>query len=137
VHVSRPDKTLWRAPFIPLEVHEVNGRRIIINALVDSGADTTVIPKDPAEVLNLKQTDALETGGIGAKVHVRKTKLTFTLKGGHETYHLTVPALVLQDSNNSTPLILGRNGFFENFHVTFKQDREEIVLKKTEPKRRK
>ncbi|RJQ20232.1 hypothetical protein C4580_04310 [Candidatus Woesearchaeota archaeon] len=136
VRVSRPDKTLWKAPFIPAHIHDAHGRAIIVNALIDSGADTTVIPKDLAEVLGLKQTDTLETGGIGGKVNVRKTRLTFTLKGKHEHYPLTVPALVLQDATNSTPLLPGRNGFFEQFHITFKQDKEEIILKKTEPKTR-
>ena len=135
VHVQRLDKTLWRAPFIPVHIHDANGRTIIVNALIDSGADTTVIPSDLAELLGLKQTEELETGGIGGKVKVKKTKLNFILKGEHERHSLLVPALVLQDANNSTPLLLGRNGFFEHFHITFKQDKEQMVLKKITPQR--
>jgi hypothetical protein len=48
---------------------------------------------------------------------------------------MDVPALILQDPDADVPLLLGRHGFFENFHITFKQDEEKIVLKKINPRR--
>jgi len=136
VHVPRPDGTLRKAPFIPVFITNKFGRTMEVVALLDSGADNTVVPKDLAEVLGLKEMDIdAETGGIGGKVKVRKSRLRFRIKNERESYAMDVPVLVLQDKNSDVPLLLGRHGFFEEFHITFKQDEEKIVLKKISPKR--
>ncbi|MBU0627865.1 MAG: retropepsin-like domain-containing protein, partial [Nanoarchaeota archaeon] len=99
------------------------------------GADTTVVPKDLAELLDLKEEGIdSETAGIGGTVNVKKSRLKFKIKGNRESYSLNVPALILQDSNADVPLLLGRHGFFEHFHITFKQNEEKIILKKISPK---
>ena len=136
VHVPRPDGTLRRAPFIPVHITNKFGKSMEVVALLDSGADDTVIPKDLAEVLGSKEAEeTTETGGVGGNVKVKKTRLRFKVKGTRESYSLDVPALVLQDRNADVPLLLGRHGFFENFHITFKQDQEKIVLKKISPRK--
>lgn len=133
IHVPRPDGTMWKAPFVPIYVRDKEGKVLRIVALVDSGADTTVVPKDLAEVLGLKEGEAYEeTGGIGGKVKVKKSKLSFEIKGGHENHSLNIPVLVLQGEGNSVPLLLGRNGFFDEFHITLRENEEKIVLKKVE-----
>lgn len=135
-HIPRPDGTLRKAPYIPIHVKGSSGKMIRIVALLDSGADNTVIPKDLAEILGLKgKGDELDTGGIGGKVKVKKTRLRFMIRSQRESYSFNVPALIMQDKNVDVPLILGRHGFFEEFHITFKQNEEKIVLKKIEPKK--
>lgn len=136
VHVPRADGTLRKAPFIPIFVRTEENRLIKIIALVDSGADTTVLPKGLALVLGLKEeNEIIETGGIGGKVKVKKSKIQFQISGSRESYPLTIPVLVLQDDSEDMPLILGRQGFFENFHITFRQNEEKITIKKTEFKK--
>jgi len=131
VKVPRPDGTLRNAPYIPVWIRTKTGKLIDIAALIDSGADTTVIPKDLALLLGLKESRVeSETGGIGGKVKVRESKLAFRIKGKRESYSLDVPVLVLQDNSIDVPLILGRHGFFEHFEITFKQVQGRIVLKK-------
>lgn len=66
---------------------------------------------------------------------IKHSRFRFRIKGGRESYPLDVPALILQDPDTDVPLLLGRNGFFENFHITFKQDEEKIVLKKINPRK--
>ena len=136
VHVPRPDGTLRHAPFIPVHLTNKFERSMEVVALLDSGADNTVVPKDLAEVLGLKESkEETDTGGIGGTVKVRKSRLRFKLKGNREKYSLDVPVLVLQDRKVDVPLLLGRHGFFEYFHITLKQDEEKIVLKKIQPKK--
>lgn len=135
-HVPRPDGTLRQAPFIPIFVTNKFGKAMEVIALLDSGADNTVVPKDLAELLGLKEEKAdTETGGIGGKVKVKKARLHFRIKGNRESYSLDVPSLVLQDEDADVPILLGRHGFFEHFHITFKQNEEKIVLKKIQPKK--
>lgn len=112
----RSDGTLHHAPIIKVFAHTVEGRFIEVAALVDSGADSTVVPADLAVVLGLSLGEEIKTGGLGGMVLARKSMLSFTLAKGREKYVLTAPALVLVD-NVDVPLILGRNGFFEQFHV--------------------
>ena len=135
VHVPREDGSLRQAPFIPILVTNKFGRIMKVIALLDSGADNTVIPKDLAEILGLKEGKIdTETSGIGGNVKVRKSRLHFKIKGERESYSLDVPVLVLQNPGSDVPLLLGRHGFFEHFHITFKQNEEKIVLKKISPK---
>ena len=137
MHVQRKDGTLWHAPFIPVEVINRFGSSMKVVALLDSGADTTVVPKDLADLLGLKEgPSVIESGGIGGQVKVKEAKLSFSIKGQREHYRLVVRCLVLQDENVDLPLLLGRNGFFEQFHITFKQGEEKIVLKKITPQRK-
>ncbi len=133
VHVQRPDGTLRKAPFIPIHVTDRDGKQLVVNGLIDSGADNTVVPKELAELLGLSEKRELETAGIGGKVKVKEAKMTITVVGAREKYSFNVPVLVMQESG-SVPLLLGRNGFFENFHVTFRQDEEKIMLKKIKPR---
>ena len=132
--VPRRDGTLRKAPYIPIYVRIKEGKLIKVVALLDTGADTTVIPNDLAEVLGLKQTESLETGGIGGKTKVKKSRLTLEIKGEHEKHQLTIPVLVLQNRSEDVPLILGRSGFFENFNIIIRQNEEKITLKKIQPK---
>lgn len=135
VHVPRPDGTLRKAPYIPIYVRDSEGKLYRWVALVDSGADCTVISKDTAEFLGLKEkeSEAKSTAGIGGLVKVKNSVLTFQIKDEREKYPLTVPVLVLQEDKADIPIILGRNGFFEHFHITIKQNEEKIILKKINP----
>ncbi len=136
IHVPRPDGTLRKAPFIPIFVRTEGNKLVRLVALLDSGADTTVLPKGLAKILGLKEEkEIIETGGIGGKVKVKKSKMQFRISGSRENYPLTIPILVLQDSNEDMPLILGRQGFFENFHITLRQNEEKVTIKKVELKK--
>lgn len=133
-HVPREDGTLRKAPYIIVFVKDATGKYIKVAALVDSGADNTVVPKDLAVMLGLKDTAVEgETGGIGGKVKVKRSRLTFEVRGRREKYCLDVPVLVLQEGYSDVPLLLGRRGFFEEFEITFRQNEEKIVLKKISP----
>jgi hypothetical protein len=135
VHIPRADGTLRKAPYIPIYVRNKSGRLIRVVALLDSGADNTVVPKDLALVLGLKEKETdTETGGIGGKVRVKESTLQLRVKNERERYSLTVPVLVMQDKSSDVPLLLGRNSFFENFDITFRQNEEKIILKKVSKK---
>ena len=134
--MPRADGTLKKAPYVPVFLQGDKGKLIKVTALLDSGADTTIIPKDLATVLGLKlHKYEEETGGIGGKVKVRKAQVSLIIKGGHEKYSLNIPVLVLEKEDIDVPLLLGRNGFFENFHITFRQNEEKITLKKVHTKK--
>lgn len=135
-NVPRPDGTLRHAPYVPIYIQDKKGKQIRIVSLIDSGADDTVVPKDLAILLGLSEKgNETETAGIGGRVRVKESRLSLSVRGEHEQYSFEIPVLILQDENINVPLLLGRHGFFEHFHITFKQDQQKIVLKKIQPTR--
>ena len=133
-HVQRKDDYLKKAPFIPIYLRTKDDKLIESVGLLDSGADFSVIPLDLAQFLGLKLGKEDTTGGIGGNAKVRKSQLRLTIKKGREHYNLTIPVLVILKNYGDIPILLGRNGFFDEFHILFKQDREKITLNKVQPR---
>lgn len=98
-------------------------------ALVDSGADCSVIPRGLAEVLNLDLTGPKQDSfGFGGKIECIESELSITLRQNHEKHEFKIPVLV--SSDDSCPIILGRNKFFVKFKMTFDGKHEKLILKK-------
>ena len=118
--------------------HENSGQkiipitRILYIALIDSGADISVIPKDVAEALGLDMTGKKEEArGTGGKVPAIQTKVIIELGRPHEQYALEIPVkIIMQDGDEEIPILLGRAGFFDKFIITFNQKEERVILKK-------
>ena len=135
-HIKRKDGFLRKAPFIPVYITDKDNNTYEYTGLLDSGADNTVLPKDLALSLGLKLGEKTESAGIGGSAEVRKSKMSLTIKGEREAYNLAIPVLILMENYSDVPLLLGRNGFFDHFHITFRQNEEKIKLKKVEPLKR-
>lgn len=100
-------------------------------ALLDSGADISVIPKDVAELLGLDMTGETEKAtGIGGKVPAVQTTLNIELGKPHEMHQFNIPVkIILSDNDEEIPILLGRAGFFDRFVIIFDQKDEKVVLK--------
>ena len=131
--INRPDGNLVKTPSIPITLIGNSVTKIEFMALIDSGADLSVIPKDVAELLNLDLNKKVEQSkGIGGEVSVINTNIQINIKRGHEDYTIRMPVqVVLED--NKTPVLLGREGFFDEFDIIFNQIHERILLKKVNP----
>ncbi len=127
--VKRPDGTLVRIPSIPVTFFGKENFDSI--ALVDSGADISIIPKDIAEILGLKIDEKKidKVYGIGGTVRAIESNVNINIQKGHENYNFNLPIKVVLD-NYDFPIILGRIGFFDKFIISFNQKREKILLKK-------
>jgi predicted aspartyl protease len=59
------------APVVPLVLASPSdAERVAIPALLDSGADVTLVPPNVARELRLPRVDRLEIRGIGSRVHM-------------------------------------------------------------------
>lgn len=100
-------------------------------ALVDSGADTSAIPRGIAEILGLDLSGEREDIiGIGGKSPAVKTSARITIQKGHERYSFSLAVYVLLEEEDF-PVLLGRQDFFENFDMTFKDRDRRLILRKT------
>jgi predicted aspartyl protease len=104
---------------------------IDIVAILDSGADISVLPLEVGEQLGLDLTkNRSPCGGIGGEVDTAEDHVRIRLAQGHENYTFDIPVKVVLDSSSSIPVLLGREGFFEKFEITFDENREKISLKR-------
>lgn len=131
--VRRPDGIEIKSPSIPISLFG-SGMRYQFIALVDSGADISLIPFEVAELLELSLTGKREEAqGIGGKVVVVETRINAEVGKTHETYSFSIPVKVVLSPVNDEqelPILLGRSGFFDQFVITFNQKEEKILLKK-------
>jgi len=126
--VARPDGTLVKIPSIPITL--IGETSIDVIALVDSGADISVIPKEMGELLGLDLSGRKDFAyGIGGKVKTVEVKVGVVVEKGHERYSFRMPLKVVLDKYDFPPL-LGRKGFFNEFVITINEEKERISLKK-------
>lgn len=129
-NVLNEDGTLSKTPNINVYSYNAENKLLKINAIIDSGADIMIIPKDLAIILGLELKEETETIGIGGSVKARKTNISINIKYNKESHHINTGALVLMDENIDIPMILGRKTFFDEFEITFKQKQDTIILTK-------
>lgn len=118
-----------RTPTIPVTLKGDSSFSMKVLALVDSGADVSVIPKGLAEVLNLDLSKETQISyGISGEVKVKNSNMTITVQKNREKYTFAIPVQVILD--DSAPIILGRQGFFEKFIITIDEKNKKVQLKR-------
>src|SRR3989338_5433901 len=126
---KRPDGTTVKTPSIPILISGKTESFQVI-ALLDSGADVSVISKDMAELLGMNlDKESHKSFGIGGAVNSISSNIKIVVEKGHERYSLNIPVLVILDEYSFPPL-LGREGFFDYFKVTFEQQNQKVLLKR-------
>ena len=112
---------------------------IEVPALIDSGCDTTVIPESIAKAIGLNmegEKDKIYAYRESSDVIQSKASITFLGKANRESVKLTIPVLIAlsrKGVEDEEDLILGVNGIFDVFDITFKKSKNKIILKKVNP----
>lgn len=98
-----------------------------IQALVDSGATTSIFVGGVADALGIEIENGQETylGGVGGRIRgfIHKLELVIAEK------KLTVPVVFSREYTVSFNL-LGRQGIFENFLITFDEKKKQTIFLK-------
>ena len=130
--VKRPDGTEVKTPSIPLILKWKE--QIETTALLDSGADVSAMPEAIAKILSCELSKDIKPAyGLGGKVDSVQTNVEAILEKGHEKYNLIIPVKIIL-GRYDFPILLGRQGFFENFVITIDQLHEKISLKRVSRK---
>lgn len=130
--IERPEPFLpENAPAIPITLANIN-RKVTIVGLIDSGADISCLSKEIAEYLEVSYvSDEEEIGGIGGNIKARRAKVQIRISKGNENYIFSINAYIpTQKMDDVFPLLIGREGFFEQFKITFIEAEKRIHLKK-------
>lgn len=114
-------------PMIPLTFE--GQEKIDIFAILDSGSDISIIPKDIADVLGIKSYGENEIFGLaGNSIKSREGKAKISFGKGHEVYTFDIPVFI--PDKEDVAIIIGRQGFFEQFDITFSEATKKIIFKK-------
>ena len=110
---------------------------VIVPALIDSGADATVIPEGLAKVIGLnvngKRSELYAYREV-TQVIVSTTSITFLGKEYRQFITLeNIPVLIALSRagyKDEEDITLGINGIFDIFEIIFKKSANKIILKK-------
>ena len=105
--VKRPNNIEIKSPSIPVTIWG-GGQRFEFIALLDSGADVSVVPLDVANLLGLDLSgEKEEARGIGGKVPAIQTKINLEVGRPHEKHTLILPVkVILEDGEKEIPILL-------------------------------
>ena len=122
-------KTIKR-PMLELELLNEKGESVLTAlALIDSGADTTMVNKQYAIPLGVDLTNATEVDVIGianGKVSTRTATLRFKIKQTED--ELVIPANYVY--SNNVDILLGEEIFFDKYKIKFEKDHETFEITK-------
>ena len=126
INLNSPfSKQFISRPIIPVSVH-YKDKKIHYEALIDSGADFTILPLGLAEILNIDSSNSKEilfTGVDGGIIKGIIAKVDIEIGGFSHKTHIVFAEI------SGTIGILGQTGFFDKFIVKFDLIKEEIELK--------
>ncbi len=98
---------------------------VIIDLIVDSGADITLIDADVAQALELTAPTSDESyaiGGIGSEIAVYYRQITMTI--GEYTFPCRIGVI----SSSSNTRILGQADVFDQFSIEFRRFESKIIF---------
>jgi len=114
-------------PIIPVRFKNNDQKTPIIEALLDSGGDFIVIPLPIAKFLGLTLEDACDVDTAGGTTSLYKAKVDMAI--GRENHHTLYHQKEIHVSTREDiPILLGRNPLFEDYEITFKKHRNQLIL---------
>ncbi len=125
--ILRGGSKIYR-PLIPITF---NGSKSSFDALaiLDSGSDITIIPKEIAEVIGIDCKNENSISGIsGSPIKAKEGKVNVIFGKDREIYSFDIPVLI--PDKEGLAVIVGRAGFFQQFKITFDEYKERIEFRK-------
>ena len=108
-------------PAVTIQISSKDGEELSLVALIDSGATISGMPKHIASFLgiNLKKGKPLRVFGVHGK-YIRAWRHDVSAQIGKNIFKL--PVAFLDDEH--APRVLGREGIFDRFTVTFAETKQ-------------
>jgi len=119
-------------PIIPVKFYYKDKKTPIIDALLDSGGDFIVIPMPIARYLGLHLKKAGSVDTAGGSTTLFKATLSMTIGKGKKTATYTNIQIHVS-TRNDIPVLLGRHPIFEDYDITFKNYKNQLILRSTNP----
>jgi len=121
-------------PILPLLVEGAGGQRLIVDALVDTGADLTLFPFDVAVALGLDLTRLPQIpvgSALGQQLTYAALDLVLELRSLPDVFRWRATVGIL--SQPMTFAILGTRGFFEYFRLHYDWSSQFVEIEPSGP----
>jgi predicted aspartyl protease len=122
----------YKYPVIPVKFYYKNKETPIIDALLDSGGDFIVIPMPIARYLGLRLKKAGSVDTAGGITLLFKATLSMIIGKREETAGYNNIQIHVS-GRNDIPVLLGRHPIFEDYEITFKNHKNQLILKSITP----
>lgn len=98
--------------------------------LLDTGSTETMIPEGIARILGLemKDSDKTDVTAVCGKTEGWQSKMRIIVEEKHRKHEIAIPACILK-SEDLDEIVIGREGFFEAFDITFMEKKKRVKLK--------
>ena len=117
-----------RYPVVPVKFYYSETETPFIDALLDSGGDFIVIPMPIARYLKLKLKKAGEVDTAGGTTSLFKANLSMII--GSDEKSVTYNNIEIHVSDrDDIPVLLGRHPIFEDYEITFKKHKDQLILR--------
>ena len=117
----------YRYPIIPVKFYYKDKKTPFIDALLDSGGDFIVVPMPIARYLGLKMKEAGSIDTAGGTTSLFKATLSMIMgKRNRVTTYKNIQIHV--SARNDIPVLLGRHPIFEDYEITFKKQKNQLIL---------
>ena len=114
----------------PIIIFSIKG--VDFFGIIDSGADSSIMPKEVAEVLSIDM-EKLEEDEIitvnGQIVKVKRAYFDVSFKDLRESKIINKVPFHISLDNSLKDIVIGRAGIFDHFTVTFEQMYKRVGLK--------
>lgn len=114
----------------PIIIFSIKG--IEFFGIIDSGADSSIIPKEVAEVLDIElnklEDDEIRTVN-GQVIKVKRAYFDVGFKDLRESKIINKVPFHISLDNSLKDIVIGRAGIFDHFTVTFEQMYKRVGLK--------
>jgi hypothetical protein len=118
----------FRYPVVPVKFYYKEQETPFIDALLDSGGDFIVIPKPIAKYLGLKLKKAGDVDTAGGTTSLFKATLSMVM-GSKKRNAVYKNIQIHVSGRNDIPVLLGRHPIFEDYEITFKKQKNQLILK--------
>jgi len=118
----------FRYPIVPVKFYYKDKETPFIDALLDSGGDFIVIPLPIAHYLGLKLKKAGDVDTAGGTTSLFKATLSMLI-GNKQKNAVYNNIQIHVSSRNDIPVLLGRHPIFEDYEITFKKQKNQLILK--------
>lgn len=116
-------------PLVPIRLCYKSRRTPVIDALLDSGGDFIVIPSAIAKYLDAEVEKAGSVDTAGGTTHLFKTNIDLII--GYRNNEIAYKNLeIFIADRDDIPVLIGRKPFFEDYEITFRKHKQELILNK-------
>lgn len=109
-------------PIVPIKFYSNSTSLFEAKAIVDTGADITLIPKTLGIDIGLKRTHLQYIGGVGGRMGYYLNNINVEIADKK----IKIP--VAWSTQDTVPLLLGRKGVFDKFKFCFNDKSKETVI---------